>query len=209
MFIIYNPAFFRKGKQRPFNVLKKEVEYQIAFMKLGDVDLFSDLELEQNVFNTIQKFICQLYNVAGIIDVDAARLQLFINTYMVCDVNEEFNRKNVKNFDASNLPPCKSELLQQFRRANYITSLWKNAPTKKISIFSPDNNGWTLKDNKYHFNWFDGDQLPSFVSESLQEESENESNMDDNEDSQCQHWVDDDLSNYDDSKDDAECSNYK
>lgn len=167
----YNPAFFRKDKQRPFNVLKKKVEYQIAFMKLGDVDLFSDLELEQNMFKTIQKFICELYNVAGIIDVDAARLQLFINTYMVCDVNEEFNRKNVKNFDASNLPPCKSELSQQFRRANYITSLWKNAHMKKISIFSPDNNGWTLKDNKYHFNWFDGDQLPSFVSESLQEES--------------------------------------
>ncbi|CAH0717725.1 unnamed protein product, partial [Brenthis ino] len=130
---------------------------------------------------------------------------------MVCDVNEEFNRKNVKNFDASNLPPCKSELSQQFRRANYITSLWKNAHMKKISIFSPDNNGWTLKDNKYHFNWFDGDQLPSFVIESLQEESENESNMDDNEDSQCQHWVDNDLSNLDDddSKDHAECSNYK
>ena len=61
-----------------------------------------------------------MYNVAGIIDVDAARLQLFINTYTASDVNEEFSRKKVKNFDASNLPPCKTELQQQFRRANYI-----------------------------------------------------------------------------------------
>lgn len=42
---------------------------------------------------------------------------------------------------------------------------------KELGIFSPENNGWTLEDNKYHFNWFEGDQLPGFVSESLQEES--------------------------------------
>ncbi|GFV79742.1 uncharacterized protein TNCV_1725671 [Trichonephila clavipes] len=43
------------------------------------------------------------------IDVDSAGLQQFINSYMVYDVNEEFNRNNVKNFDASNLPTCKKE----------------------------------------------------------------------------------------------------
>ncbi|GFX19802.1 uncharacterized protein TNCV_1433631 [Trichonephila clavipes] len=87
------------------------------------------------------------------IDVDAARLQLFINTYMVSDVNEEFNRKNVKNFDVSNLPTCKRELLQQFQRANYITSLWK-------------------EDTK------DADE--------------------DNEDIQYQHWIDDEILNFND-----------
>ncbi|GFU53522.1 gamma-aminobutyric acid receptor alpha-like [Trichonephila clavipes] len=51
--------------------------------------------------------------------------RLFINTYMVSAVNEEFIRKNLKNFDAS-----KSKLLQQFRRANYITILWSNAHIK-------------------------------------------------------------------------------
>lgn len=80
-------------------------------MKFGDPELFSDLELEQNVFTTIQRFICEV-NVAGTINVDDTRLQLFINTYMISDVNEKFNRKNLKNFDASNLPPWKSELLQ-------------------------------------------------------------------------------------------------
>ncbi|GFY41708.1 uncharacterized protein TNIN_279911 [Trichonephila inaurata madagascariensis] len=134
------------------------------------------------------------------IDVDAARLQLFINTYIVSDVNEEFIRKNVKNFDASNLPPRKSELLQQFRRANYITSLWSNAHMKGICIFSPENNGWTLEDNQYHFNWFDGDQLPAFVSESLQDESEVDTKDadEDNKDIQYQHWIDDEISNFND-----------
>ncbi|GFY05453.1 uncharacterized protein TNCV_961481 [Trichonephila clavipes] len=65
---------------------------------------------------------------------------------LVSDVNEEFNRNNVKNFDANNLPTCKSALLQKFRRANYINSLWSNAHMKGLSIFSPENNGWTLED---------------------------------------------------------------
>ncbi|GFW84840.1 uncharacterized protein TNCV_681281 [Trichonephila clavipes] len=196
----YNPAFFKKGKQKPFNILKKNEEYLETFMKFGDPDLFRDLELEKNVFNKIQKFICEAYNVPGMIDVDAARFQLFINTYMVSDVNEEFIRMNVKTFDASNLPPCKSELLQQFRRANYITSLWSIAHMKAICIFSPKNNGWTFKDNQYHFNWFDGDQLLAFVSESLQDESEVDIKDadEDNEDIQYQHWIDDELSIFND-----------
>lgn len=32
-------------------------------------------------------FFCDIYNVPEIIDVDAARLKLFINTHMVSDIN--------------------------------------------------------------------------------------------------------------------------
>lgn len=39
---------------------------------------------------------------------------------------------------------------------------------KHPSTLSPENNGWILKDTQYDFNWFDGDQLSSFVSESLE-----------------------------------------
>lgn len=112
-----------------------------------------------------------MYNVTGILDVDTARLQFFINNHTVSDINEEFNRKNVKNFDACYLPPCKSELIQQFRRANYIANIWDNAHVQHSTNFIPLDNEWTLKENRYHFHWFDGDQLPNFVSESLENES--------------------------------------
>ena len=65
------------------------------------------------------------------------------------------------------------ELLQQFRIANNIATLWNNTHMMQICIFSPENNGWTLDEFRYLFNWFDEDQLPSFVSESLQDESGN------------------------------------
>ncbi|CAH2096953.1 unnamed protein product [Euphydryas editha] len=199
----FNPALFKKGKQKPFNILKKNEEYQQAFHRFGTLDFVGDVDEEERVFNIIQKFICDVYNVPEIIDVDAARLQLFINTYMVSDINEKFNQKNLRNFDASNLPPCKSELWQQFRRASYIASLWNNASMKMINIFNPENNGWTLQDGKYDFHWFDGDQLPGFVSESLEEQSEeeNKGNADDDDhdlDIQFQDWLDDELSNFND-----------
>lgn len=119
----HNPAFFRKGKLKPYKVMRKKIEYQEAFNKFGHSELFENIDEQQNIFNVIQKFICDVYNLDGIIDVDAARLQIFINTYTVSDVNEAFNVNNLRNFDASNLPPCKSELLQHFLRANYISTI--------------------------------------------------------------------------------------
>lgn len=165
----FNPAFFKKGKQRPFNILMKKYEYQQAFMQFGDPELFTNGTMQVDIFNNIQKFVCEIYSVPGILDVNAARLQLFLNNYSVSNINEEFNPKNLKNFDASSLPPCETELFQQFLRANYIASIWNNANEKQPSIFTPENNGWTLEENQYHFHWFDGDQLPGDVSESLQQ----------------------------------------
>ncbi|GFV87261.1 uncharacterized protein TNCV_5114791 [Trichonephila clavipes] len=165
------------------------------------------------------------------IDVDAARLQLFINTYMVSDVNEQFNRKNVKNFDASNLPMCKSELLLQFRRGNYITSLLSNAHMKGLSIFSPENNGWTLEDNQYRIstgligtsyrpllvNHFKMNQwywartcdkashspipIPLGYRGHIYFTEDTKDADEDNEDNQYQHWIGDKILNFNDNED--------
>ncbi|GBP33556.1 hypothetical protein EVAR_28711_1 [Eumeta japonica] len=153
----YNPAFFKKGKQRPFSILKKNKEYQQAFLTLGTLNLIDDVDEEERVFNIVQKFICDVYNVPGITDVNAARLQLFISTYMY----------------------------------------------KNDYILNPENNGWTLEDDKYHFHWFDGDQLPDFVSQSLEEElaekpEENTDEQDDDLDIQYQDWLDDELPDFND-----------
>jgi len=167
----YNPAFFRKGKLKPYKILKQNQKYQEAFMKFGNSELFENNNEQQNVFNIIQEFICKVYNVGNIIDVDAARLQMFINSYTVADVNEAFDRKKLRNFDGSSLPPCKNELLQQFLRANYICSIWNNANLKNPTIYQPDNNGWEKENDQYHFKWFEGDQLPNYVSDSLETQS--------------------------------------
>ena len=111
----YNLSFFETGKRRPFIVLEKFQECQETFLKLGNVELFNNLVTEQDVFNTIQKIIYDIYNVARIIGLDATRLQSFINPYTVLDVNVDFNQEDDKNIDVSSLQQCKSDLLEQFR----------------------------------------------------------------------------------------------
>lgn len=158
----FNPAFFNKGKKRPFTLLKKNIEFQRAFATLGQDNLTED-QLQQ-VFNCIQKFICQLYNAKKSIDVDDARYQLFVNNYKPSDVNENFNKK-LLNFDASSIPPCKSELYQQLLRAHYISTIWKNAYKKQPTTLDPLEYGWIEQDGKFLFKWFEGDQLPTSVSD--------------------------------------------
>ncbi|GFX70268.1 uncharacterized protein TNCV_4617051 [Trichonephila clavipes] len=81
----------------------------------------------------------------------------------------------------------------------FLTSI-KSSIERMLEALIPENNGCALEDNPYHFNWFDGDQLLVFVSESLQDESEAETKDadEDNENIQYQHWIDDEISNYND-----------
>ncbi|KAH9641100.1 hypothetical protein HF086_003521 [Spodoptera exigua] len=106
----------RKAKLKPYKILKRYVEFQQAFMKFGDSKIIEDNIEQQDLYNVIQSFICYLYNVENINDVDAAR---------------------------------------QF-----------------LSILIQLNNGWILENDEYHFKWFEGDQLPTYVSESLKTVSE-------------------------------------
>ncbi|KAF9421683.1 hypothetical protein HW555_002364 [Spodoptera exigua] len=145
------------------NIIIRTIDTDVAAIMLAHMHRLNDesQHLRQN-----------LYNVENINDVDAARLQIFTDSYTVSDVNEAFNRKKLRNFDASSLPPCKSELLQQFLRANYICCIWNNAHLKNPTTYEPVNNGWILENDEYHFKWFEGDQLPNYVSESLKTVSE-------------------------------------
>ncbi|XP_049303200.1 uncharacterized protein LOC125776214 [Bactrocera dorsalis] len=162
----FNPAFFNKGKKRPFTLLKKNVEFQKGFESLGNAEL--TLDMLDNLFNVIQEFTCYMYNTKKTKDVDDSRFQLFVNSYKASDLNENFNKK-VVNFDASSIPPCKAELYQQFLRAHYISSIWKNAAQKHPTMLNPLEYGWEQQDTSYVFKWFEGDQLPCLVSDFIQD----------------------------------------
>ncbi|CAG9834603.1 unnamed protein product [Diabrotica balteata] len=174
----FNPAFFNKGKRRPFTLLKKNTEVQEAFATLGEENLTED-QLQQ-VFNSIQKFTCQLYNAKKSVDVDDGRYQLFVNNYKASDVNENFSKK-ISNFDASSIPPCKSELYQQLLRAHYISTIWKNAYKKEPTTLDPLEFGWIEQDEKFTFKWFEGDQLPTSVSDLITQVPDSESQDDEEE----------------------------
>lgn len=156
----YTPAFFRKGKVRPFKILEKSNEYQLAFKNF----ITDDDKILETTYAILEKFICEMYGVKNSSHVNDVRFHLFSSNFQSKKSDKNFDKK-FKNFDSSSLPPCKAELLQHLLRVRYVTKLWRNAHSKHPTSLSPVASGWTINDDKYDFVWFVGEQLPSSVAD--------------------------------------------
>lgn len=102
------------------------------------------------------------------------RVAAFMKTYKV-KRNEEILKINT-HFEGSVLPPCKLELRQQLLRSSYIAQLWTHASHQNPTVSSPTDYGWKEENNKYVFNWFDGDQMPlinNITSDNTDDQSDN------------------------------------
>lgn len=157
----FNPAFYRKGKKRPFAILKNNVQFQEAFINLIQ-SVPSQVTTSSAIFKLIEEYVCRMYSLKIKNDVDKGRYEMFAKTYKCSNDNEEVLKKKIRSCDASCLPPSKQELLQHLKRTIYISSIWCNAhmrtPTEKV----PDDCGWALIEQKYEYYWFDGPASPSF-----------------------------------------------
>lgn len=130
------------------------MKFQTALTSLKSVDSNS----RENVFDELEKFVCRVYNIRNIDIVNEARFELFCKTYKFKNVN----KPKLKNYDASSLLSCKSELFQHLLRAQYITS---NAHMKYPTALRPQGNGWIENNGKYEFNWVEGNQLPTLTND--------------------------------------------
>ncbi|GFV26314.1 hypothetical protein TNCV_4029571 [Trichonephila clavipes] len=86
----YTPAFFRKGKLRPFKLLEKSVEYQLVCQEIITDD---DDELERIFAATLEKFICHMYGVPNSSNVNDVRFYLFSKTYQSKKFDDNFEKK--------------------------------------------------------------------------------------------------------------------
>lgn len=132
----YNAAFFRKGKKRPYKLLKSSADFQEAFKGLSRIN-------EDNckdIFDKIEEFLCHLYGLKKIKSVDEARFVLFNKAYTFKDTHD-ISQISTTNVDGSNLRPCKAELQKQLQRAAYISNIWSNAHEKQPTEMCPEDNG--------------------------------------------------------------------
>lgn len=150
----FNPALYRRGKKKPLQFLMNSENFQEAFLGLGSKE-----HNVQDSFNIIQSFTCHLYGLKKFDDVNQARIVIFNKTYKIKDKSQPLSL-SVRNYDACNLPPCQSELLQQVLRTRFIACLWSNAHKEKIIDLLPTDFGWKVVDGKFKMIWFAGDQLP-------------------------------------------------
>ena len=69
----YNPAFFRKGKQRPFKILKKKKKFQEEFASLEDTSIDTD-----DIFAKIESSVCSMYGYESTQKIGNVRFQMFL-----------------------------------------------------------------------------------------------------------------------------------
>ena len=64
--------------------------------------------------------------------------------------------------------------MEKIKRANLVTSLWKNAARSDPAICTPEENGWVTDHdaNVFRIKWFDGPLVPENVGAHIGDECE-------------------------------------
>lgn len=172
----FTSSFMSKGKQRPLEIMMKHDEFITSFAELG-----KHKNVPDDVFHTIEHFVCSLYGKPNLHSVDTARYALFQHTYAPKKQGDPLDR--IKGVHASSMPPCRPVLVNKIKRANYVASLWKHAVQADPGNASgqPNEHGWHVVDGNYNINWFDGEQMPHSITQILGEQGTADTIDDDDE----------------------------
>ena len=116
------------GKKGGFTTLKKHKDDLVGLKNLGtDCTVISDETL-----TVCFKFIGLLYGEATS-HLNHLRYKLFTK----------------KHLESSKRPPTEDSALYHVKRANYQCFIWKHARDRRLSLPSPDGNGWTKDEMGY------------------------------------------------------------
>lgn len=106
-----------------------------------------------------------MYGKPNHFEVNKARYEIFIDTYKAR--TQPFEA--LKNFEGSNLPPCRDVLHNKIKRTNQIAAIWRFSHSTRPQFLNPVENGWYLDStsNDYAIKWFSGPQCPQTMEEIL------------------------------------------
>jgi len=99
----YTSSFFRKAKSRPFDLLMKDRRFASAFGKLG-----SSRSVGAEVGAIIEEYVCAMYGVRNVTDVNEARYHLFRQLYAPTKPDQPLEK--IKSSDPCCLPNAKQSL---------------------------------------------------------------------------------------------------
>ena len=169
----FTAAFSGKGKVRPYKLMCKKTEYVKAFCKLGEQH-----PVPQSVCDDIERFACAMYAHPKLESINKVRVEVFKKKCAPKDQSKPMS--DIKNMDASLIPPCKESLRHKIMRTNYVASVWKRANTANTMVTDTTESGWELE-GTYRLIWFTGDQMPNelqmIVAESNEGEEDEESDF--------------------------------
>ncbi len=98
-----------------------------TFARLGDEWIPSN-----ELLDSLQKFVCCLYDKSRAQNVNDVRHRIFSTTYL---------QKN-KKINLSLLPPCKQASQLHSLRCNYVATVWKSLHISNLELPSIPSHGW-------------------------------------------------------------------
>ncbi len=168
----YTASFMRKAKWKPFKIMRASDKFTTAMSRLGECEV-----IDPDVAATVEEYLCVVYGVNNITNLDEVRLHLFRKLFAPKEKTDPL--KKIKAADPCCLPPCKRVLEQKLRRTNFVAFVWKNARKANPVEFGPDGHGWEISPDKVTIVWYTGKNVPKCLSiedgdleESTDDESE-------------------------------------
>lgn len=125
-------AFRGKGKEKPWQTLKGNLEFVKTFSELGRSATMSD-----DMVISLNKFVCLMYGDKAAASVDECRYNLF---------------KSGKCSDDT-LPPNGDSLLQHIQRANLQATAWNRCLSPQQQLPPAVGNGWKMEEGQLEIVW--------------------------------------------------------
>ena len=140
-------ACYGKGKERPWKILQRHQGFTETFSLLGNVE-----RVTKEFINSLNKFVCLLYNDKVSTDDDECRYNLF---------------KTGKCSDET-LPPNFESLLKHIGRANFQATVWNQCLSSNLNVPLPENNGWLVSEGQLEISWMTKPATPDSLIEFVQ-----------------------------------------
>jgi hypothetical protein len=159
----YTASFSRKGKVRPLKALEKSKVFQAAFKHLGETTA-----IDNEIITAIEKFVCSMYGMKNLHDVNHARFEMFMKRYKP-EAKGDKRLSTVKKLDASSLPPCRRVLEEKLKRVVYIANTWMSSVKPHPPLLTPLDYGWSLKEGQFEIVWYSGECCPKSLDVVIEE----------------------------------------
>ena len=119
----FNKFLFWKGNPRIWQVATAQEKYSDGFSSLVD-----ELNLADEVFTILEKYVCHLYGQPNLLSVNEAR-------YRMLTLGKS-SEESLPNSDS---------LYQHILRANYEAYIRKQSMLNNFAVPSPNGFGWVLQ----------------------------------------------------------------
>ena len=149
-------AFVRRGKRRPFDVMKNSPEFTALFRELSTVAE----SLSMDSLRQLEHFVCSMYGYPRYTETSRVRSIIFQSRYAM-SLPRSASASSVSGIDLSLLPPCSTALKQHCLRASYQAFIWSHAHIAYPLMPSADECGWCRdEEGTLQIKWVDGDIMP-------------------------------------------------